>query len=193
MVLNGNSGTKPLFKYSDFIRGEVRRLSAPLTADFEFMLTGFAAVNVRGRRRRRRAILIDLSSSNLQQEVNDAIASDTSMLDSIVLPIAFVIMAIYVRSLRLLIVPAFSISITILGAFAVIDGLTFAMDVPSFVPSFVLSMLLGAHFRLRLVSAFSHYCWVYPPALSIDYAIFMLTRYRYAILCNFRQILSPRN
>ncbi len=81
-----------------------------------------------------------------------------SRLDSIVLPIAFIIMAVFVQSLRLLIVPAFCITLSILGSFTVIYGLAHIMDVPSFAPTFVLSVILS---------------------LSIDYAIFALTRYRY--------------
>ena len=65
--------------------------------------------------------------------MNSSIAEDTSRLDMIVLPIAFVIMAAFVKSLRLLIIPAVCIALSILWSFTVVYGLTEAMTIPSYV------------------------------------------------------------
>lgn len=65
--------------------------------------------------------------------MNKAIASDTSKLDTIVLPIAFTLMAVFVGSLRLLVIPFLCIPIIILTSFAIVTGLTKVMLIPSFV------------------------------------------------------------
>ena len=80
-----------------------------------------------------------------------------SLMDGIVLPIAFLVMAVVVRSLRLLAIPLICIGLSVLMSFTCVYLLSFGMTILSFVPSFQMSVLL---------------------ALSIDYSLFLLTRYR---------------
>ncbi len=134
MVTKGGPGSTENLDYADYLREQMETLSAPLTALFSFTLTGTAAfiVSTRPRHAQDLAVQLDVTFP-LQREVNDSVEADTSSLDSIVLPAAFVVMAVFVKSLRLLVVPLFCIAVSVLGSFAVVFGLTKHMDIPAFV------------------------------------------------------------
>ncbi|MHA1955178.1 MAG: MMPL family transporter, partial [Candidatus Heimdallarchaeaceae archaeon] len=82
---------------------------------------------------------------------------DIIMMDSIVLPIALIVLALVLKSFRLMILPIISVGFSIATSFFLMYPLALAMPVFSFVPSVIMSLVI---------------------ALSIDYSLFLLSRYR---------------
>jgi len=77
-------------------------------------------------------------------------------LDSVVLPMALLILASIIRSVTLMIIPILNIFITILAEFLVMYPVALSMDVVSFTPSLMMSITI---------------------AMSIDYSLFLLSRF----------------
>lgn len=69
----------------------------------------------------------------MQQSITDAVESDLSLMDGIVLPIAFLVMAVVVKSLRLLFIPLVCIGLSVLLSFACVYFMTLGMTILSFV------------------------------------------------------------
>ncbi len=69
----------------------------------------------------------------LQQSITDAVENDLSLMDGIVLPIAFFVMAVVVRSVRLLFIPLVCIGISVLLSFTAVYILSREMTILSFV------------------------------------------------------------
>eukprot|EP00759_Apiculatamorpha_spiralis_P042312 PhF_6_TR40458/c0_g1_i2/m.60445/K06994/K06994; putative drug exporter of the RND superfamily len=85
-------------------------------------------------------------------------SKDLGMMDSIVLPLAMLVLAYFVRSLRLIILPLVSIGMTAGVSFGLMWVIaTLGLSVNSVAPSLMMSVMI---------------------AMSIDYALFLLTRYR---------------
>jgi uncharacterized membrane protein YdfJ with MMPL/SSD domain len=82
-------------------------------------------------------------------------------MDGIVLPLALALLAILLRSVRLLILPILCIAISALVTFMIMYGITFVFSIVSFAPSLMMSLLI---------------------AMSIDYSLFLLSRYREELL-----------
>mmetsp|Transcript_11578 Transcript_11578/g.17285 ORF Transcript_11578/g.17285 Transcript_11578/m.17285 type:complete len:861 (-) Transcript_11578:344-2926(-) len=96
--------------------------------------------------------------------VDSIVESSTTitMIDLIVLPIALMVLMYVVQSWRMVIIPIINVATTMLSSFAIMYGLTkITARAPSFVPSVMEAMVI---------------------ALSIDYSLFLLTRYRFELL-----------
>lgn len=93
-------------------------------------------------------IMIASVTSNVQK--------DMGLMDGIVIPIAVLIMAMTVRSLRLMILPVACIGLTLVVSFASMYFVTFAMAVSVTTPSLMMSLSI---------------------AMSIDYSLFIAARY----------------
>eukprot|EP01062_Namystynia_karyoxenos_P071653 TRINITY_DN672_c0_g1_i4.p1 TRINITY_DN672_c0_g1~~TRINITY_DN672_c0_g1_i4.p1 ORF type:complete len:1020 (+),score=255.13 TRINITY_DN672_c0_g1_i4:97-3060(+) len=87
----------------------------------------------------------------------DASTSDLERMDMIVLPIAVFILAWIVRSLRLMLMPLISLGFSAAVSFAVMYGVALVKNVFSGASALMMSILI---------------------AMSIDYGLFLLTRYR---------------
>eukprot|EP00760_Papus_ankaliazontas_P017043 PhM_4_TR17011/c0_g1_i2/m.68989/K06994/K06994; putative drug exporter of the RND superfamily len=103
----------------------------------------------------------DVGLNGVNYFIRSAVSSvgkDLGRMDSIVLPLAMLILAYFVRSLRLIIIPGICIGLTAALSFATmyLIGSTI-LTVNSLAPSLMMSVLI---------------------AMSIDYSLFMLTRYR---------------
>ncbi len=96
-------------------------------------------------------------SKVMLEDMQEASKQDIIRMDAIVLPIALLILALVVRSFRLLVVPIVSLLCTISIAFSIMLPIAKATTVFSFVPSIMMSLVI---------------------ALSIDYALFLLSRYK---------------
>jgi hypothetical protein len=74
--------------------------------------------------------------------ITDSVSHDLSMMDAIVLPIAFIILAMVVRSLRLLIAPLLCIGASVALSFALVYAVSTRMTILSFVPSFMVRRVM---------------------------------------------------
>ena len=92
------------------------------------------------------------------QEVTE---EDLLKMDMIVIPIALLVLGFVLRSLKLMILPIAGIGISILSSFLVMYPLSLVWDIFSFVPSIMMSLVI---------------------AMSIDYSLFLLSRYREEIM-----------
>ncbi len=84
-------------------------------------------------------------------------AEDMARMDAIVIPIALVVLAFVLKRMRLIIMPILAIAISTFVSFAILYALSFLLPIVSFTPSIVMSLTI---------------------ALAIDYALFLLTRYK---------------
>jgi uncharacterized membrane protein YdfJ with MMPL/SSD domain len=119
---------------------EKMELHNPEGSDFSTYLTGFIV---------------------MYYDMSETVEKDMATMDMIVIPIALVVLAFVLRSLRLMIIPILSMVISILTSFFFMYPIALALDIFSFVPSIMMSLVI---------------------ALSIDYSLFLLTRYREEIL-----------
>ena len=94
---------------------------------------------------------------HVQQEISAGVAKDLGTLDSIVLPIAFVVLMFAIRSLRLLGITMSCLGLSFTLSYATAYAIAEHIVILQFVPSFMMTLLT---------------------ALSIDYSLFMLTVYR---------------
>lgn len=98
----------------------------------------------------------------LFQDVVTGAQKDLLTQDVVVIPTAFFVLALVVRSCQLLIIPIFSVAISILFSYTILYPLAkYAMNVASFTPNIMMSLSI---------------------AMSIDYSLFLLTRYREEII-----------
>ena len=80
---------------------------------------------------------------------------------------ALSVLVYIVQSWRMVVIPLFNVATCLLSSFACMYGLTaYTTPAPSFVPSVMEALVL---------------------ALSIDYSLFLLTRYRFEIMQNQRE------
>lgn len=86
-----------------------------------------------------------------------AVEADMGLMDGIVLPIAIFILWFMLRTWRLMLLPLATVVVSALAAFAVMYGVSLYLRVFTVVPSLMMSLVL---------------------AISIDYSLFMLVRYR---------------
>ena len=84
------------------------------------------------------------------------VKDDLETMDTIVLPIALLILGSIVKSLPLMLIPVVTILTAILGQFLVMYPVALSMDVVSFAPSIMMSLTI---------------------AMSIDYSLFLLSRF----------------
>ncbi|MHA1199680.1 MAG: MMPL family transporter [Candidatus Heimdallarchaeaceae archaeon] len=124
--------------FVQFLRDDIVKLHT--SEEFDAYLTGFYVMYI---------------------DMQAATTEDLTKMDMIVLPIALVVLAFVLRSLKLMIIPIASMGISILASFLIMYPLALAFDIFSFVPSIMMSLVI---------------------ALSIDYSLFLLTRYREEIL-----------
>ena len=94
-------------------------------------------------------------------EMREATEEDMTRMDLIVIPLALLVLAIFLRSIKLMIIPILSMGLSILTSFLVMYPIAKTWDIFSFVPSIMMSLVI---------------------ALSIDYSLFLLTRYREEII-----------
>jgi len=86
----------------------------------------------------------------------DGVADDLHFMDEAVLPLAMLILSAVIGSATLMIIPICNILITILAEFLVMYPVALSMDVVSFTPSLMMSITI---------------------AMSIDYSLFLLSRF----------------
>ncbi len=67
---------------------------------------------------------------------------DLGLMDGIVLPIAFIILAVVVRSVRLLFITLACIGMSVAGSFALVYIMATQMKMLSFIPSFMVSVAI---------------------------------------------------
>ncbi|MHA1202310.1 MAG: MMPL family transporter [Candidatus Heimdallarchaeaceae archaeon] len=94
-------------------------------------------------------------------DMKEVTEEDLALMDMIVIPIAMLVLAFVLRSLKLMILPILSMGISILTSFLIMYPIALTTNIFSFVPSIMMSLVI---------------------ALSIDYSLFLLTRYREEIL-----------
>ncbi|UJG44094.1 MAG: MMPL family transporter [Candidatus Heimdallarchaeum endolithica] len=93
----------------------------------------------------------------MDRDFSIAIIDNLKRMDSFILPIALIVLALVIRRLKLMILPLVSIAISIFTTFLILYGFTYIYTILSFAPSIVMSLVI---------------------AISIDYSLFLLTRYR---------------
>ncbi|MHA1414887.1 MAG: MMPL family transporter [Candidatus Heimdallarchaeaceae archaeon] len=93
----------------------------------------------------------------MDRDFSTAIVDNLKRMDTFILPIALIVLAIVIRRLKLMILPLISIAISIFTTFLILYGFTYIYTILSFAPSIVMSLVI---------------------AISIDYSLFLLTRYR---------------
>lgn len=89
-------------------------------------------------------------------EMQESAERDILVMDAIVLPIALIVLALVLRSFRLMILPILSVGLSIAVSFFVMYPIAKLMPVFSFVPSVMMALVI---------------------AMSIDYSLFLLSRY----------------
>eukprot|EP00048_Salpingoeca_helianthica_P017415 m.237109 g.237109 ORF g.237109 m.237109 type:complete len:844 (-) comp20941_c0_seq1:46-2577(-) len=95
--------------------------------------------------------------SILDKAVEDGVESDMLLCDGISFPLALLIFCLTLQSLRLLIIPVLNITISLLTSFLIMYPIAQHKNVVSFAPSLMLSTTI---------------------AMSIDYSLFLLSRFR---------------
>jgi uncharacterized membrane protein YdfJ with MMPL/SSD domain len=93
--------------------------------------------------------------------MQESVERDLALMDGIVMPLALVVLALVLRSVRLLIIPLVALVVSILVSFAIMYIVAQFIDVVFITPSLMMSMLV---------------------ATSIDYSLFLLSRYREELL-----------
>ena len=93
----------------------------------------------------------------LFEDMKRASEKDIIVMDSIVLPLALIVLAFVLKSFKLMILPTVSVAFSIGTSFGLMYPIARAMPVFSFVPSVMMSLVI---------------------AMSIDYSLFLLSRYR---------------
>ena len=126
--------------FVEYLREEVHKINT--SEDFNVYLTGYLVMYL---------------------DMQDATEEDLLRMDLIVIPIALLVLAFVLRSLKLMILPIASMGISILASFLIMYPLALIWDIFSFVPSIMMSLVI---------------------ALSIDYSLFLLSRYREEIMKN---------
>ena len=91
----------------------------------------------------------------------ESTSHDLGMMDAIVLPLSMLVLAYFVGSIRLIVIPILSIGMTAATSFAVMFFVGQVISVNSAAPALMMSVMI---------------------AMSIDYALFLLTRYREELL-----------
>ncbi|KNC53625.1 MmpL efflux pump [Thecamonas trahens ATCC 50062] len=92
--------------------------------------------------------------------MQSSIERDMGLMDGIVMPLAMLVLAYILKSARLMVLPLAAIATSALVSFAIMTGVAQTLDIISFVPSLMMSILI---------------------AMNIDYELFLLTRYAEAI------------
>ncbi|MHA1303148.1 MAG: MMPL family transporter [Candidatus Heimdallarchaeaceae archaeon] len=97
-------------------------------------------------------------SSILILDIESGTMRDIARMDAIVIPLALIVLALVLQSFRLMIIPIVTMGISALTSFMIMYPIaTSDFDVISFAPSVMMSCVI---------------------AMSIDYSLFLLTRYR---------------
>mmetsp|Transcript_3702 Transcript_3702/g.5735 ORF Transcript_3702/g.5735 Transcript_3702/m.5735 type:complete len:898 (+) Transcript_3702:208-2901(+) len=108
-----------------------------------------------------------LGSNTILVDSVEESSTTVTKIDLVVLPLALLVLVYVVQSWRMVIIPIINVSTCLLSSFAMMYGLTqYTAKAPSFVPSVMEAMVI---------------------ALSIDYSLFLLTRYRFEIMNNKRR------
>ena len=97
------------------------------------------------------------SVTQIGNDLKDGVLGDLAVIDAISMPLAFAALAYCLRSTRLLMMPACTLPCTILLAFALMYPVSTMLDVSSFAPEMSAAVMM---------------------AISIDYCLFMLSRFR---------------
>lgn len=102
-------------------------------------------------------VILLTGSHILFEDMKNASEKDIIVMDSIVLPLALIVLALVLKSFKLMTIPVVSVGFSIATSFFLMYPVAVAMPVFSFVPSVMMSLVI---------------------ALSIDYSLFLLSRYR---------------
>lgn len=95
------------------------------------------------------------------RDVQEGTEHDIMLMDGIAFPIALLILAFVLRSVRLLIIPVLCIAVSILTSFSLVLPIALSTMMVSFTPSLMMSTTI---------------------AMSIDYSLFLLSRFREELL-----------
>ena len=120
--------------------------------------------------------VLALGPGTLAVDVSRGTARDLRSMDGVAVPVALLVVALVVRSLALLVLPLASVACSVATAFAAMHGVArTALRIADFTPAVMMTLAL---------------------ALSVDYALFLLTRlteerrrgvsYRAALMCAHR-------
>eukprot|EP00301_Raphidiophrys_heterophryoidea_P019419 c4358_g1_i1.p1 GENE.c4358_g1_i1~~c4358_g1_i1.p1 ORF type:complete len:847 (-),score=201.77 c4358_g1_i1:157-2418(-) len=90
------------------------------------------------------------------KDIREGADKDLARVDGISLPIALIVLAYVLRSMRLVLMPLLSIGVSVLTSFTIMYPISFAIDVTSVTPSLMMSTTI---------------------ALSIDYSLFLFSRF----------------
>jgi len=98
----------------------------------------------------------------LDADIGSAASGDFAHTDVIILPVALFVLMLYLKSARLMVLPLACVALSLLSAMtAMLPIALYALDVASFAPSIMASLTV---------------------AMSVDYSLFLLTRYREEVL-----------
>jgi len=92
----------------------------------------------------------------LSLDMTDGATSDLKFMDGVSLPIAFLVFVAILRSVTVAIIPIISVASSVLISFAVMVPITKLVSIPSYCPAIMMSLEI---------------------AMSIDYSLFLLTRF----------------
>ena len=98
--------------------------------------------------------------------------ADFIKMDSIVLPASMFVLALYLRNLRLMVIPVLSTGTSLLVSFMIMWIVASYIVVASFAPSVMVSIII---------------------AMSIDYSLFLLTRFREEIIRGAPNVVAVRH
>ncbi|GMH76276.1 hypothetical protein TL16_g07022 [Triparma laevis f. inornata] len=90
-----------------------------------------------------------------QIDILEGVESDLSRMDTTILPLALLTLAVVLGSLPIMIIPIINIMVTVTFSFGIMYPVTLLMQVVSFTPSVMMSLII---------------------AMSIDYSLFLLSR-----------------
>ena len=96
-------------------------------------------------------------------DANAVVMVNLERADAVSIPVAFIILAVMVRSWRILLIAAFNLSVVVLGAFS-------------------LMVLLIKIFHVQSQSMMTQFMGVMGLAMSIDYSLFIFSRFREELL-----------
>ncbi len=95
-------------------------------------------------------------------DMSEESRSDVEQKDVITIPLALAVLAAVVRSWRVMFIPLICVIISVMASFSIMLPVAVSlMDVNPFTPSIMMSVTV---------------------AMSIDYSLFLLTRFRFAFL-----------
>eukprot|EP01063_Lacrimia_lanifica_P010961 TRINITY_DN1772_c0_g2_i1.p1 TRINITY_DN1772_c0_g2~~TRINITY_DN1772_c0_g2_i1.p1 ORF type:complete len:958 (+),score=300.73 TRINITY_DN1772_c0_g2_i1:60-2933(+) len=111
-----------------------------------------------------------MGSTPFLEVMIDAATRDLERMDAIVLPLAFLVLAYILQSVRFVLLTGLSLGLSLAVSFAIMYGVTFSFPIFASSPSLMMSISI---------------------AMSIDYSMFLLSRYREELEAQVRRGRAP--